>query len=269
MEKFRNFYTDVYGLFVLKKNVSKKRMIKIFTLFRVDSTFKTTSYDRMKDMNIKLKKYILKYFSKKILVCDFGISSGQTTLELFNDLSEIKIENIYGFDKQIYLKVYRIKNLIFLYSSENKLLMAEYNKHCLRYRYFFLFKKIQKPMLYILNLLNVRCENSTVLVPNLDKIDKCKFFEQDVFNVNKKYFNSFDVVRVSNLLNNAYFSKMKLKIAVLNINKISKENCIVLINRTTKKKVDTASFFIKKNGKFKLLEDINGGSEIKDLMLSC
>ena len=30
-----------------------------------------------------------------------------------------------------------------------------------------------------------------------------------------------------------------------------------------------ASFFRKKNGKFELLEDVNGGSEIKDLMLSC
>ena len=56
--------------------------------------------------------------------------------------------------------------------------------------------------------------------------------------------------------------------AILNINKISKENCIVLVNRTTNKKKNIASLFRKKNGKFELLEDMNGGSEIKDLMLS-
>ena len=56
--------------------------------------------------------------------------------------------------------------------------------------------------------------------------------------------------------------------AILNLNNISKENCIVLVNRTTDKKKNVASFFKKKNGKFELLEDINGGSEIKDLMLS-
>ena len=40
------------------------------------------------------------------------------------------------------------------------------------------------------------------------------------------------------------------------------------MNRTTNKKKNLASFFIKKNGRFELLEDINGGSEIKELMLS-
>ena len=55
--------------------------------------------------------------------------------------------------------------------------------------------------------------------------------------------------------------------AIFNINKISKENCIVLVNRTTNKKKNTASLFRKKNGKFELIEDVNGGSEIKDLML--
>ena len=78
----------------------------------------------------------------------------------------------------------------------------------------------------------------------------------------------FDIVRVSNLLNIAYFTKAKLEIAISNINKISKENCIILINRTTSKKKNLGSIFRKKNGKFELIEDINGGSEIKDLMLT-
>ena len=112
-------------------------------------------------------------------------------------------------------------------------------------------------------------EKSNVLIPNLDKIDKFKFFEQDIFDIEKKYFNLFDVVRVSNLLNYNYFSKSKLNKAIMNINKISKENCILLVNRTTEKKKNIASFFIKKQGKFRLLEDINGGSEIKNLILSC
>ena len=115
--------------------------------------------------------------------------------------------------------------------------------------------------------MNIKCENSKVLMPILDKIEKCKFFEEDIFDINKRYFRLFDVIRVTNLLNYSYFSESKLKIAILNINKISKENCIVLINRTTRNKKNIASFFRKKNGKFELLEDVNGGSEIKDLML--
>ena len=146
--------------------------------------------------------------------------------------------------------------------------MVEYDKYCLRYRYFFVFKKLEKILIFFLDLIKKKFQKSKVLVPNLEKIDKCKFFEQDIFNIEKKYFNLFNVVRVTNLLNYSYFSKSELKIAILNINKISKENCIILINRTTKNKKNIASFFIKKNGKFKLIEDVNGGSEIKDLMLS-
>ena len=106
------------------------------------------------------------------------------------------------------------------------------------------------------------------MTPSLKKLDKCKFIEQNIFNIEKKYYNLFDVVRVSNLLNFSYFTKAKLKIAISNINKISKENCIILISRTTSKKKNLGSIFRKKNGKFELIEDVNGGSELKDLMLS-
>ena len=268
MKKFKNSYTDIYSFFIKKKNINKNNVEKIFSLLRVDTTFKTTSYNRMADINVKLKKYIKKLFSKNIAVCDFGVSSGQSTLELYYDLNKVKIKNIYGFDKHINLKIYRFKKLIFLYSSKNDLLMVEYDKHCLRYRYFFIFKKVEIFLHCLLNFINIKQEKSNVLMPNLNKIDKCKFFEQNIFDIEKRYFNLFDVIRVSNLLNYSYFSKAKLRIAISNINKISKEKCIILVNRTTSKKKNLASFFIKKNGKFELLEDVNGGSEIKDLMLS-
>ena len=269
MQKFNNFYTDIYSYFVLKKNIDAKRIEKIFALLRVDTTFKTTSNYRMNDINLKLLKYIKRFFSKKIIICDIGISSGQSTLELYNNLNKTQIESIYGFDKQIYLKIYKIKNLIFLYSKKNDLLFIEYNKYCMRYRYFFIFKKLEKIFPYLFSIFNVKYKKSKVLIPNLDKINKFKCFEQDIFDIEKKYFNLFDVVRVSNLLNYSYFPKSKLKTAIFNINKITKENSILLLNRTSNKKKNIASFFIKKRGKFRLLEDVNGGSEIKNLILSC
>ncbi len=275
MKNTKKFYTDIYSYFILKKNVNAKMMKKIFSLLRVDNTFMTTSHNRMFDVNILLKKYIKKYFSKKIEICDFAVSSGQSTLELLSDINKEKINNIYGFDKKIYIKIYQVGKFIFLYSASNELLMVEKDKQCLRYRYFLLFKKVEKilPLLfnrmYLLDLINVKYKKSKLLVPNLDKINKIKFFEQDIFNIEKKYFNFFDVVRVSNLLNFSYFSENELRKAILNLKKISRENSIVLINRTpNNKKKNTASFFRKKNGKFELIEDVNGGSEIKELMLS-
>ena len=229
-KKSNKFYTDIYSYFVLKKNINEKTMKKIFSLMRVDSTFMTTSHNRMFDVNIILKKYIKKYFSKKLVICDFAVSSGQSTLELFSDLHKVNIEKIYGFDKKIYITIYQIGNFIFLYSSKNELLMTEYNKQCLRYRYFLLFKKLEKILpslfnkIYLFDLFNIKYKKSKLLIPSLDKIDKINFFEQDIFNVNKKYFNFFDVIRVSNLLNFSYFSETDIKKAILNIKKISREN---------------------------------------------
>ena len=146
--------------------------------------------------------------------------------------------------------------------------MVEYNKYCLRYRYFFLFKLIEKFLIYLFNYLNIKFEKSNVLMPGLGNINKLKFIEQDIFKVKKKYFNLFDVIRVTNLLNYTYFSEINLKKAIRNINKISKKKSILLVNRTTSKKINTATFFIKRAGKCELLEDVNGGSEIKDLIIS-
>ena len=250
MKNTKKFYTDIYSYFILKKNVNAKMMKKIFSLLRVDNTFMTTSHNRMFDVNILLKKYIKKYFSKKIEICDFAVSSGQSTLELLSDINKEKINNIYGFDKKIYIKIYQVGKFIFLYSASNELLMVEKDKQCLRYRYFLLFKKVEKilPLLfnrmYLLDLINVKYKKSKLLVPNLDKINKIKFFEQDIFNIEKKYFNFFDVVRVSNLLNFSYFSENELRKAILNLKKISRENSIVLINRTpNNKKKKYCKFF--------------------------
>ena len=189
--KKKNNFTDIYSYFNLKKNLNEKMMKRIFSLLRVDSTFMTTSYNRMHDVNVILNKYIKKNFSKKIVLCDFAISSGQSTLELFSDLDKIKIKEIYGFDKKINITVYKLGKFIFLYSSDNELLMIEYNKQCLRYRYFFLFKLVEKFLprlfnqIYLFDLVNIKLKKSKMLIPSLNNIKELKFFEQDIFKIEK------------------------------------------------------------------------------------
>ena len=57
-KKDKNFYTDIYSFFILKKKTHKKKIENIYRLLRVDNTFKTTTYNRMFDINIKLRKYL-------------------------------------------------------------------------------------------------------------------------------------------------------------------------------------------------------------------
>ena len=51
-------------VFYIKKNFNKNR-VKIFSLIRVDNTFKTTNSNRMFDVNIILKNYIKNFFQIK------------------------------------------------------------------------------------------------------------------------------------------------------------------------------------------------------------
>jgi len=143
INKQNNFYTDICSFLVHKKKVSKKTFENIFSNLRIDTTFKTTTFSRMNDLNTKLRNYSQKFFLNKMLICDFGVSSGQTTLELYNGLNKSQIKCIFGFDKQIYIKIFKFKKFIFLFSLNNKLLMVEFNKYCLRYRYFFFLKNFK------------------------------------------------------------------------------------------------------------------------------
>ena len=63
--KDKSLYTDVYSFFVLRKKIDKKRAENIFKLLRVDDTFKTTSENRMLDINQKLKKHLKNFLKKK------------------------------------------------------------------------------------------------------------------------------------------------------------------------------------------------------------
>ena len=55
----------------------------------------------------------------------------------------------------------------------NELLMVEYNKQCLRYRYFFLFKLVEKLLpglfnkIYLFDLINIKLKKSKLLIENL------------------------------------------------------------------------------------------------------
>ncbi len=96
--------------------------------------------------------------------------------------------------------------------------------------------------------------------------NKINVIEYDIFQTeqNKKY----NFVRSMNILNIGYFSKSKLLTAVTNIKDSLKENGILLVGRTNSKGINNASFFKKIANKLILLEDVNNGSEIKDLILN-
>ena len=169
-KKDKNLYTDVYSFFVLRKKLVK-RLENIFKLLRVDNTFKTTSENRMLDINKKLKKHLNNFFTKKVMICDFGISSGQSTYELFLDMGKTKNKKIFMdlINKFIFVFINLI-NLFFYLVKIKKLLMVEHDKYCLRYRFFYIFKKFDKILFFIFNFMKKNSKISEVLIKNFKKI---------------------------------------------------------------------------------------------------
>lgn len=262
------YYTNVYDYFVLKKKVDVKQAENIYKKLRVGNTFKTTTENRMRIINSNLKEIIKKNFIHKVDMCDVGISSGQTTHELICDLSDEIVNSIYGFDKQIFIKLYIIKDFIFIYSSKEELLMVEYKKHSLRARYFYILKKIDKAILKIFNFFRIKEIEENVLIDKLLKIKNFKYEEQDIFNIDDKYVNKFDIVKVSNLLNLGYFSERDLSLAVSNLLKMLKEDSLFVVNRTHENGENHGSFFLFKNKKLQCIEDIGNGTEIKKIVMN-
>ena len=155
-----------------------------------------------------------------------------------------------------------------MFSTYSELIFIEYKGYCLRKRYFKVIKIFQKLIYnYLSNYSRIPTGDCDLIIPELKNIQNFYSDEQDIFNVDKKYFNKFNFIRISNLLNKSYFSENKIYLAKENILKIAKENAIILINRNETIKKYSGTFFIKKNGKFKIYMDINKGSEVRNIFV--
>ena len=67
-------------------------MENIYSKLIVDSTFKTTSFQRMKTTNVKLKKYIKKFFIKKLIFVILEYPLGRQLLNFIMILTKIKLK---------------------------------------------------------------------------------------------------------------------------------------------------------------------------------
>jgi len=256
---------------LLGNNVDSQATDNIYSRLRCNQTYKTTKVNRFSDIDIKTKELLKNYFFKKIDVCDFGLSSGQTTLELANTL-DTQVGNLFGFDKQIRVTLYQYGKFVFLYDLDKKIMLSEYNGFSIKRRYSIILKLMEK-MLYkfLYKSKKVKAHGTTLLSKNLQALDYFHWDEQDIFNIDRKYYNKFDFVRVANLLNKVYFNDDQLKIGIENIKYILKDGGILLINKTELDNENdgqnNGTFFIKQDDRLMFIEDFNFGSEVKKIVL--
>lgn len=262
-----NRYTNIYDYFI-ENDISTRSQVKnIYARLHVGSTVKTTKQNRMEKITEYTIDLLKRNFDTSINICDFGISSGQTTYDLYKKCNNIGLlKTLYGFDRQIYASMLCLGKFIFLFSKENDLMFGEYDKHALRTIYFYPLKKVDQLLLFFLKKFLKKSFEIDVIINELKEKNDLYYSEENIFNINKKYHNKFEFIRVSNLLNKVYFSDRDIIIALINIKNILREDGILLINRTNSNDVDNGTFFIKKNNKLEVIEDFNNGSEVKELI---
>ena len=90
------------------------------------------------------------------------------------------------------------------------------------------------------------------------------FIDYDVFETREK--SRFTFVRCMNLLNLDYFSSDKIEGALRNIVGSLKEGGILQIGRTMRDGHNMAGFYINTRGGLRLVREVGGGTELRDIL---
>lgn len=242
---------------------------QVYKSFYVENgTSKETSRGRFSDLDEKVLGF-LKPDSEN-LILDVGVSSGITSLDLFEKL----VQCDYRFSLSISDKFSRFycagSAIRRIYDRDNVLarayvfsMLADKNLH---WKYF-----VSKYSYELVRLLpfNGSLAEQLVLydrrVRNLIEQGRICEVDYDVFSTTLDL--QFDFVRCMNLLNRSYFSPPDILKAIDNLNKSLKEGGILQIGSTNSAGVNNVSFFRKVENHLEWLDDVNAGSEIKGLIV--
>lgn len=82
------------------------------------------------------------------------------------------------------------------------------------------------------------------------------------------FAESFDVIRVANLVQPAYFSRETLREIAANLRARLRDGGLLVICRTTADGVNKATIFRRQGDQFSSVASLNGGSEVAELVLA-
>lgn len=271
--KFLSKIPVLHHFFILKPNenfasVNDETILSKFykDIYVSSKTSKQTAKGRFKD----LEPYLLKYLKKDAnIIHDLAVSSGISSVDMLNYLKNNNISFTLNISDK-YGKAYAKKGFTnCFFDSDGKLMFAYIS--CFfaadKNRFFplttLLFKLLkntkapQKPD-YTIQLFDPK-------VIKLQSQNKLNIIDYDIFTT--EILDKYSFVRCMNILNKVYFSEEQITVALANISKSIKNEGVLLVGRTREGNVNRASFFKKSADKFVWLEDVNDGSEIKELVL--
>ena len=240
--------------------------------FKINGVNKNTKSNRHKETQSFLKRWIAN-MDRPPVILDIGASDGVTSLELMQSIhdnfkkyfvTDYNIQCSYSFYKKETFFFNKPGNC-FLVASKRFVFYPE-NKWLFNLLFKRKINKIKAQPRKELLLVNKNLQNKKDVDPRIEVMQ---------YNIFEPWpCEKADIIVVGNLLHEVYFTKPEIKNALVNCYNAMSENSLLVVIRNTVDKsgneIEKSSFYQKNNSKNKLekTEEINGGVEINDFLLS-
>lgn len=240
----------------------------ISTISTSNDIMKTTRVGRFSELNDVINKFFNK--NEMYVIHDVAISSGVTAVELYEYLSSEK-KNFIMFTSDKF-STYNIQGKYFrrIYDSEFNpsffYFIGIYFGPALNWKFF-----VSKYLYSLLKLFKFNKYSHYEIVSVINEKMNCFIRDGKITHMNydifeTKIYDKFNFVRCMNVLNKVYFDNELILKGIENIFISMKDGCILQVGRTDDAGVNNVSFYRKSGSKLELLEILNNGSELHELI---
>ena len=255
------------------------------SLMTRNKTYKTTFHDRFSDINPYLLEYLLHHGPAVPRILDVGVSSGISTVELYDDLRrgglevEILATDILvdAFLVRVFPKCHALVDPsgFPLRLDLPVVTMKPWVTRDDYYNGFFILRKF-------VNSLFTRRAHRILRNPGDARISEVKLVTpralakvgitvctDDISRYNSAFEARFDFVRAANVLNKGYFSPALLSTMIANIGRyLRKPHGSLFVVRTHEDRANHGTLFrTGDNQHFEVVHRFGSGSEVEDLVL--
>jgi hypothetical protein len=113
----------------------------------------------------------------------------------------------------------------------------------------------------------LRFQPLKLLSPAVEGAGRIEAIEDDILH-DRKFMQRFHVLRAANILNHCYFDPQSLERMLVNLRERLRPDGLLIVCRTVADGTNHGSVFrLGEDGRFSLVANLNGGSEIADLVL--
>ncbi|AMW04159.1 hypothetical protein GEMMAAP_03545 [Gemmatimonas phototrophica] len=240
-----------------------------------NGTYKTTARNRMPELDLACAELLRGTVGVRIL--DMGVSSGVTTADLLQVMAQYTdIGEMVAADLTAHASLRQLGALGVLYDESGYVLQVAVGGNA-RGRPHDAGKSVQSQSVdlcmrgagRLLQWLGVPPVPLPLMSARLRGAHAVRFVSQDVFVRNAGWEGHFDLVRVANLLNRAYFSEAQLQQALAHAIEYVKPMGYLLVNRSTDDGFNHGTILQRQpQGHLSVVQRFGSGSEVEALMVA-